>query len=149
MLQKAFQRALIGLPVGIFISYSITILISLIEGRGAYLPVVPSFAAEAGGELNAVILQYVLSGLLGMGFAGSSVVWENESWSLFKRTAVHLLVMAGFMFPVAYVNQWMPHTIAGVLVYASIFVVMYAIVWGVQWMVYSRKVREINARLGK
>lgn len=149
MLQKAFQRALIGFPLGVFLSYTITILISLIIGEGYYSPAVPSFAAEAGGELNAVILQYLLSGLLGMGFAGSSVVWENESWSLFKRTAVHLLVMAGFMFPVAYVNQWMPRTVIGMLVYALIFVVMYAIIWGVQWMVYSRKVREINARLGK
>ncbi len=149
MLQKAFQRALIGLPIGIFITYTITILVSLLIGEGVYSPVVPSLAAQAGGELNAVLLQYALSALLGMGLAAGSVVWENESWSLFRRTAVHLLITAGLMFPIAYINRWMPPTLLGVLAYMLIFIVAYAIIWGVQWMIWMRRVREINARLSR
>ncbi len=149
MLRKAFLRALLGFPLGVFVSYTIAILISFLIGEGYYSPVVPSMAATAGSELNAVLLQYILSGLLGMGFAGGSVVWENESWSLFQRTAMHLLISAGFMFPIAYANHWMERSVLGVALYMLIFIVLYAIIWGVQWVIWMRRVREINARLSR
>ncbi|MDY3987364.1 MAG: DUF3021 family protein, partial [Peptoniphilaceae bacterium] len=80
MKEKMIQRFFLGIPIGVTISYLITILISLGWGNGNYLPCVPEFIRFAGSEVHAVILQAVLSGILGAGFAASSIIWEMDSW---------------------------------------------------------------------
>jgi len=108
---------------------------------------VPSFIASAGSELNAVVLQYLLSGLLGAAFAASSVVWENEGWSLMKRTVVHLISISLAMLPIAYLAHWMEHTVMGIVTYFLIFTGIYVIIWAIQYMLWRRKVNDINQRL--
>ena len=44
MKKKVFMRGLFGIPVGITISYLITVLTSLIFGDGYYYPCVPAYA---------------------------------------------------------------------------------------------------------
>ena len=147
MLKKVFLRALLGIPIGVFISYTITIFISILVDQGEYYPVVPDLTRMAGSQLNAVVLQYFLSMLLGAGLAASSVVWEIENWSILKRTFVHLVAMSMFMFPIAYVNYWMPHTFLGVFNYFLIFIFLYIIIWAVQYLAWMQKVKAINQKL--
>ncbi len=147
MVKNILQRASLGFPLGVFIGYTITIVISFYVGHGSYSPVVPSLAQAMGSELNAVVLQYVLSGILGAGFSASSLAWEIEEWSIARRTIVHFVVSSVFMFPVAYFNRWMEPTLGGVLGYVLVFVGIYAIIWLVQYIFWMRKVREINQRL--
>lgn len=147
MFKKVMQRAFLGFPMGVFIGYTITVLISLFLPDGSYSPVVPSLTQSMGSELNAVILQYLLSGVLGAGAAAGSVVWEIESWSTLKRTLVHLVITSVLMFPIAYLNHWMEPTIAGIASYVLIFVVIYTIIWLAQYFFWMRRVRQINQRL--
>ncbi|MGN0428923.1 MAG: DUF3021 family protein [Acetatifactor sp.] len=41
-----------------------------------------------GNEVTAIIIQTVLSAVLGAGFAGSSIIWEMDEWSLLKQTSI-------------------------------------------------------------
>ncbi len=71
------------------LSYLITIVISLTVGDGNYYPCVPSLTERFGNEVTAVIVQTVLSAILGAGFAGSSLIWEKDEWSLLKQTSIY------------------------------------------------------------
>ena len=97
MKKKMLHRALLGAPMGLAISYLITIAISLGWGGGAYNPCMPELIALTGSESGAVALQAAVACLVGAGFAGSSVVWEIEHWGLARQTGVYFLLLALFM----------------------------------------------------
>lgn len=100
-----------------------------------------------GNEIHAVVLQAILCGLLGAGFAASSVIWEIETWSLIKQTGIYFMMISVIMLPIAYFAYWMEHSIVGVLRYFGIFVFIFAIIWIVQFVIGKRNVRKMNENL--
>ena len=72
MKRKVLLRCLIGAPLGLAISVMITIIISIIMNDGVYYAVVPELVHDCGNELNAVLLQTVLSLIYGAAWAGAS-----------------------------------------------------------------------------
>lgn len=144
MKNQIIKLALIGFPVGIVIGFVITLIISACIGDGFYYPVTPEFIGLMGNELNAVILQTVLCGIIGSGFAMASVIWDIDSWSLAKQSAIYFLIACIIMFPIAYITNWMKHSIAGVLSYVGIFVVIFVIAWLVQYLSWKRKIKRMN-----
>jgi len=144
---KLLKRCLLGAPIGLAISTAITIAISIIVGDGVYYAVVPELIADCGSEINAVVLQAVLSLLYGAAWAGASVIWEKERWSILKQTAVHLVVCSAATFPVAYFARWMPHNVGGILLYFGIFFLIYLTIWLSQYSAMKKRVQQINERL--
>ena len=80
MKKKIVLRSMLGFPLGLALGYLITILISLIYADGSYSPCMPELAVIMGNEINAVLLQALLCGILGSGFGACSVIWEIETW---------------------------------------------------------------------
>ena len=115
MKKKIILRLALGFPIGVTIGQIISIVISLIWAKGNYAPCVPELAVAMGNEINAIILQTILCGLLGMGFAASSVIWEVEHWGITKQTGIYFLIVSIIMMPIAYFTYWMEHSIAGFL----------------------------------
>ena len=89
MKKKIVLRSILGCPIGIAIGYLITILLSLFWADGYYSPCVPELITTMGNEINAVLLQAFLCGLLGTGFAAASVIWEIDHWSIVKQTGIY------------------------------------------------------------
>lgn len=147
MKKKVILRGLFGLPVGIAIGFVITLLISICIGDGAFYPVTPELIQMMGNQLNAVILQTILCAILGGGFAMASVIWEIDSWSLAKQSGVYFLVISVVMLPIAYFANWMKHSIAGILSYVGIFVMIFAAVWISQYLLWKRRIKKMNARI--
>ena len=114
---------------------------SLIYGDGNYYPVVPALVEQCGNEINAVVAQMIASLLYGAVWAGASVIWEMDDWSLLRQTVTHLLAGSIATFPVAYLMYWMKHSIAGVVVYFAIFIGIYVGIW---ITLYSRAKREVT-----
>lgn len=147
MKHKAILRALIGAPLGITINVLIAILISLTVGDGRFYAVVPELTETCGSEIAAVCVQAALSAVCGAAFAGASVLWELEGWSLLKQTAAHFAVSSAATLPVAYAARWMPHTAAGALLYFGIFAAIYAGIWVIQYLRIRKAVRGMNRSL--
>lgn len=147
MKKKIILRSLLGAPVGMAISYFITILISLAVADGNYYPVVPDLIADCGSEMNAVLLQTLFSLLYGAVWGGASVIWDMESWSLLKMTLLHLVICSIVTFPVAYFMQWMPHNAAGFLLYFGTFLAIYLIIWISQYRSMKRRIDQINHKI--
>ncbi len=147
MKKKIALRSILGFPIGIAIGYLITIFISLIWAKGYYAPCVPELILAMGNEINAVILQAFLCGLLGAGFAASSVIWEIEDWNIMKQTGIYFIIIATIMLPIAYFSYWMEHSIIGFFSYFGIFAVIFAFFWIMQFVIGKHNVRKMNENL--
>lgn len=147
MKKKIIMRSLLGFPIGITIGNLITILTSLGWANGYYSPCVPELISVMGNEINAVILQTVLCGILGTGFAASSVIWEMDNWSIVKQTGIYFSIISAIMLPIAYFAYWMEHSVVGFFIYFGIFVLIFAIIWITQFVIGKRNVRKMNEKL--
>lgn len=147
MKKELLTRSLLGMPIGITISYMITVIISITVNDGTYYPVAPELAAEFGSEINAVVIQMLCSMFYGVVYAGGSVIWEMESWSLLRMTITHLLVISILTLPIAWLLKWMPHNLIGIIVYFAIFFGIYAIIWTSQYVAMKKRIRQMNDSL--
>ncbi|MGI6607452.1 MAG: DUF3021 domain-containing protein [Erysipelotrichaceae bacterium] len=147
MKKKAFLRGLLGFPVGISIGFIITILISLVHADGYYSPCVPLLVNMMGSEINAVVFQTVLSGLLGSGFAASSLIWEMDNWSIAKQTGIYFAVTSLIMMPVAYLARWMEPTLKGFASYFGIYILIFIIIWLIQYFFWKNKIDKMNQKI--
>lgn len=147
MKRTIILRSLLGAPIGLTISYLIPVFLSLAIGDGNYYPIVPALAEICGNEINAVLLQTVCSLLVGAVFGGASAIWQMEEWSLMRMTVTHLIVCSAAMFPIAYLMQWMPHSLAGFLRYFGIFFAIYFFIWISQYSSIKRKIKQMNRKV--
>lgn len=145
MKNKIIKRGLLGFPLGIAIGFVITLIISAFIGDGSFYPATPRFIETVGSELAAVVLQTVLCGILGAGFAAASVIWEIDSWSLAKQSGIYFLVISVIMLPIAYLSGWMEHSLFGFLSYAGIFVGIFVAVWLSQYLAWKCKIKKMNS----
>lgn len=144
MKKKAFLRGLLGFPLGISIGYIITIIISLGWANGFYSPCVPALVEQMGSEINAVIFQTVLSGLLGSTFSAASLIWEIDKWSMAKQTGLYFMITALVMMPLAYLAKWVEPTFIGMLAYFGSFTIVFIIVWLIQYTIWKNKINKMN-----
>lgn len=149
MKKKAILRGLLGFPVGVAIGHIFSVLGSLFFGDGGFYPCSPDLISYAGNEINAVILQTILCGVVGVSFSASSVAWEAERWSIAKQTGVYFLVNALVMLPTAYLLNWMEHSVSGFFIYFGIFTLYFSIIWAVQYFAWKLAVKKMNAKLRK
>ena len=149
MKKEFVLRVFIGLLGGIVISYLITIGISLAIGDRSYYSCVPSLIERFGNEVTAIIIQTVLSAVLGAGFAGSSIIWEMDEWSLLKQTSIYFGIVSVLMMTIAYICEWMEHSVKGVLSYFGIFFAIFIVVWIVQYLIWKVRVSKIKAKIQK
>lgn len=140
-------RSLIGSMGGIVISQFILIGIALVIGDGTFYSCVPNLIEAVGTETGAVILQTVLSAVLGAVCGGASVIWELDHWSLVKQTLLYFTLLAGAMLPVAYMTHWMEHSIKGILTYVGIFLGIFLLIWIVKYMIWKVKIDKLNRDL--
>ena len=141
------KRMWIGLPVGIAMGYIITLIISACIGDGSFYPVAPELVRKMSNELDAAILQTVLCAILGVGFAAASVIWELDSWSLAKQSGVYFLAIGVILLPIAYVTNWMQHSVVGFLSYLGIFVGIFFAVWLSQYLCWKQRIKKLNDRV--
>lgn len=147
MKKEIIRRIVVGLMTGIAVSYLITIGISISLCDGNYYPCVPSLVERFGSETTAVIVQTVLSALLGAGFAGSSLIWEKDDWSLLKQTGIYFAIVTVLMMTVAYVCEWMEHSVIGALSYFAIFFAIFVIAWVIRYSVWKIRIAKIKKKL--
>lgn len=146
-MKKIILRCLSGALFGVAFGYMITVIISLMIADGNFYPVVPRLEVDLGSQMNAVLIQTILCLVYGAAWAGASLVWEREDWSLLRQTVVHFVICSLATFPIAYLLQWMRHSVSGVMLYFAIFIVIYAIIWFTQYSSMKKRIAQINAKM--
>ncbi|MBF1283174.1 MAG: DUF3021 domain-containing protein, partial [Oribacterium parvum] len=140
-MKKIVSRVLYSFPIGISCSVGISLFLSLLFGEGKYYPFAASLVFFTGSEVKAMLLQTMLSGILGGVFGGMSFIWEIERWSILKQTAVYFLSVSIPMMGISYLLYWMEHSLNGFLLYFLIFVMVFFVVWLFNFAIYWFKVR--------
>jgi hypothetical protein len=147
--KSALRWGLLGFPLGIAIATTILLIQSLGWGEGRFLVATPDLIGLMGSESGAFLLQYVLSGILGATFAACSVIFTVDEWSLLRQTATHFIITAVVMMGVAVGCRWVPLELLSILQYRVVLVVIYVIIWGIQWLYWRRRVAQVNAGIAK
>ena len=146
-MKKIVSRVLYSFPIGISCSVGISLLLSLIFGEGKYYPFASPLVLFTGSEVKAMLMQTILSGILGSVFGGMSFIWEMERWSILKQTALYFLSVSIPMMGISYLLYWMEHSLSGFLLYFLIFVMVFIVVWLFNLAMYWIKIRKMNQNL--
>lgn len=149
MKRQIFFKGLLGFPLGIAIGYIFTILFSLFYGDGNYYPCVPQLVQTVGSLIGAVIIQTLFCGLIGSWFSATSVIWQQENWSIAKQTGVYFLINSLVFLPIAYFLHWMEHSFLGFLRYFLIFAAIFILIWSIDYCIWKIRIKKINARIIK
>ncbi len=150
MKKKTLLRGLKGFFIAISIWYLISLLVSYIFGDGTYsVSCTSELVAAMGNEINALMLETFLYGLIGASIAAGMTVWEIDGWNLAKQTGVYFLIISLVNFPIAYILHWMEHSLVGFLKYFGTFVFYFAIIWIMKYLWWKSYVKKMNAKLRK
>lgn len=140
-IKKAILRGLLGIPVGVFISTTIGLIISLIYGK---LSVIPS-VNETLNPLSAYTIQYVVSVIIG--FAFGSAIFEVDRWSIAKQTTIHFLLTSIVFLPCAVLAGWVASDLLSIVIYFAIFIFIYVVIWISQYFTWKNKITKLNKEL--
>ena len=135
--------------MGIAISTIIALVISFIIGDGKFSFTAPTLAERAGSEVKAALIQIIFSGLLGGCYGAISLIWDINSWSVLKKTAIYFILSAVIMLPIAYINNWMQHSLAGLLGFVGIFIVIFIIIWIFTYIGIKKDIAKLNDHINK
>ena len=142
MLKRTLKRAGIGFLLGIAIGNLIAFLFDSVFGGNG--PIVSQKALEIfGGEVEALLIQSFLSGLIGFAGCAGMTFYEMEEWSLLRIMASHLGVVFAVFLPVSYILGWFAD-LAELLIMSGMMLVSYFIVWRIMCAVYRQRVKELN-----
>ena len=149
MKTKVVKRIFMGVPIGISIGYVLSIVFSTIFANGYYGAVHPELTILLGSEINAVMIQAILWGIIGAVFAGGSVIWELDHWSLTKQTITVFSLYFITMTPIALFLKWIPLSTTGFIIYITNFFLMFSAIWLSVFFTLKRTVDAINDKLSK
>ena len=149
MLKEIIKRSLLGFMIGVFVGETILILESINAADGAFYAVSAYLTSQTGSELTAVIVQYLITGILGLTFSTGSIIFELDRWSLLLQTIVHFAVTSVIMYLAGFICGWFPHTAASTAIWFVMFIIIYIIFWVSFYNYFKKKTREINETLNK
>lgn len=85
MWKKGLRSAGIGFLVGIALNEIIAVVASYWLRLEYYMPCLASLPEQVGGEMNAVVLQMLVFGCIGMGIGVAWCIGHLHHWKLMKR----------------------------------------------------------------
>ena len=146
-INKIIKRAILGFIYGVFIGQTILILESLMAGDGNFYAVSTYLVKHTSTRIAAVIAQYFITGIIGLCFASTTVIFEMDNWSIIAQTALHFVINSIVMYVSGFLCGWFPHTVGSTLIWFGVFIVVYVIIWICFTAYYRKKTKEINNAL--
>ena len=127
--KKATILALIGFVIGVLIGVGFT------RGNGS--------------GLREALPHLLLGGIYGAVACGSSIVYDIEKWSIARATATHFLFVFSLYFLIVFTMGWFRLDDPIFWIVIAVMVVAYILIWLFQYLVYKRKIREMNNDLAR
>ncbi len=128
---KFIIRALLGFSLGMIIG-AIMYVLSVNDNE----PVDKVF----------LLMQLFGSGIMGIVGNGGAIVYDFEDWGLGRATFTHYIVTFFTMLSISEILGWFSHDILLIVVLAFSFV--YLIIWGTEYFVWKKEIRQMNIQLG-
>lgn len=145
ILAKKLGKGFIG---GVAIGYIITIFTSLLFARGKYAPGVPAFMAQFDVEIEAVVIQAILFGVLGAFCSGASLVFRWEKVELFWRTVINCISIFLAVGTVGTILKWF-YSPVEMGICGLLFIGIYTLIWHIERLRMKRWIEKANKKLEK
>ena len=140
------KLAIIGFIMGAFIGNGITAAFA--SSADGFVIVAPQLSEEYG-YVTAIILQTVVSGLLGIITFAGTVVYYSERFSIAAATLIHMSLSMVTMALVSNFLWWTDRTLEGTLLFLLFIFMIYVLIWVSITVSYSIQIRQINEALEK
>ncbi len=124
--------------------FIINSLVGFIAGMlvGVAIWMIPPVNSEG----RSLIVHVIVSGIHGLIPCGAATVYEIESWGLTKQTVVHALVTLATILCIEIPMKWWAPG-PEMLIALAVYVVIYAIIWLVNYLYWKHMVNVMNRQL--
>ncbi len=136
MLAKIIKRAGLGFILGMALG-------NLIAAAGSNQIVSDTMIQRFGSPASALLVQTLLSGLIGAIAMAGTVLYELDEWPLLRIMAVHFAMIELSFFPIAFYLSWLKNW-KEALFMLVIRLIAYLIVFFIMWLRYRLQVKELN-----
>ncbi len=143
MRDEAIKLTIAGFFLGMIIGDAITAVFASSDGIVFAAPEL----TEQFGYIPAVIIQTVLSGILGAIAFGVTIVYHMEKYSILAATCIHMVAAYATMIPIANILWWTGRTVEGNVVIIVMTLCMYVMIWFSVYMSYRIEIQKINESL--
>lgn len=146
MLKRTIRLAFTGFILGMAIGNIIAIVSSYAAG-GEVLAFSPKLLEKTGSAAAALLLQTLLSGLMGAVSFGGVILYEIDSIPLPAVSIIHCAMILAVYYPIAFSLYWLEPTARDAGMMGCIMIAAYAVIWLIMYFRYRMEVREMNELL--
>lgn len=147
------KKYILSGSLGIAIGAIISLIMSALFGEGTYLPVNPvstlgSYYYQEFSPVVVMGISLVLWFLIGLLFQLADLCFEQE-WSLMKMTFVHFLVTVTGFTVLGILAGWFPLSVANLLFFWFLYLMIYVLLYWLNFRKMKEAVQLINQSLDK
>ena len=147
MFRQIIKRSVQGAMIGIFILQVILIIESFKVGDGTYYAFSPDLLEKGFTEAQANLYQFIVCCLMGAIIGSITIVFEIERLSLLIQTMIHFVVLCSSLLGASFLCCWIPLTPSGIKSYCIIMVMIYAVIWAINYLISRVNIKKINEAL--
>ncbi len=145
------KKYILSASLGVSIGTIISIIISSIFGQGTYLPLNPlstmgAYYVEHFNQPTVMLICVLTWASIGILFQLADKIFEQD-WSLLRMTATHFCITALGFTPLGILAGWFPLNLGSLLLFWLIFVLLYALLFFLNYRKMERYIKDINSGL--
>ncbi len=145
------KKYILSASLGVSIGTIISIITSSIFGQGTYLPLNPlstmgAYYVEHFNQPTVMLICVLTWASIGILFQLADKIFEQD-WSLLRMTATHFCITALGFTPLGIVAGWFPVKLGALLLFWPIFVLVYALLFFLNYRKMDRYIKDINSDL--
>ena len=139
MKKKVFRRMLIGFLSGAVVGN----LIAVISASGSGVFYSPMLVERFGSPAAAVIVQTLLSALIGVAGMGGMSLYDETDLPLAAATSIHFILVEVVFITAALLLNWM-HSAAEIGIMSAFMFAAFAIIWAIMFILHKKEVKQLN-----
>lgn len=134
MVLEGLKRAMMGIAYGGIFTFIILTVIHFTEIETT---------------ISQIWISMLCSFILGIYFGISSLIFEEDRWSILKQTVIHFILSISFYMIIALFAGWIPLTIIAILLASLFFAIFYMIYWVSYYFYYKKVEKSLNDSISK
>lgn len=142
-IKDLIRLAVVGFVLGIIIGDILVVAFTASEGISLAAPEL----IEEFGYVPAVILQTLLSGVLGCICFGATIVYYKDEYNILEATCIHMVIAFCTLIPISNFLWWTGRVMEGNIVVLAMGVCAYVVIWFSVYMSYRIQIQKINEAL--
>lgn len=145
------KKYILSASLGVSIGTIISIITSSIFGQGTYLPLNPlstmgAYYVEHFNQPTVMLICVLTWASIGILFQLADKIFEQD-WSLLRMIATHFCITALGFTPLGILAGWFPLNLGSLLLFWLIFVLLYALLFFLNYRKMERYIKDINSGL--